>query len=342
MSIDAAVVVPNWNGADMLAGCLRSLLAQSLDCQIIVVDNGSTDNSLAVISSISTNIDIVALPHNTGFSGGVNAGIKRAMALGLDYVALFNNDAVADRDWLRHLYNELKRNPELGITTCTLVDKKRTKYDSTGEMFSVWGLAFPRGRGKLVAEHDYSAHTRVFGATGGASLYRIKMLERIGLFDEDFFAYYEDVDVSWRAQLTGWKVAYVPAAKAYHGIGETSARIKGFRARQAFKNTPLVVTKNVPKDLMGMVLPRFIFAYGLFLTNAIASGQGWPALKGAGRMLYLLPRKLRERKLIQKRRKVSAEYLLSIMIHDLPPQQKGLRKLRARWWRLTGRRNPRA
>ncbi len=136
--------------------------------------------------------------------------VKQCIA-NFDYIGLFNNDAVADKDWLKNLTQVLDENSDTGIVTCKLVDANNQHLDSTGDIYTVWGLPFPRGRGEPVST-KYDDKTDIFAASGGASLYRTKMLEEIGLFDEDFFAYYEDVDLSFRAQLAGWKVKYAPTS----------------------------------------------------------------------------------------------------------------------------------
>ena len=227
----------------------------------------------------------------------------------------------------------LTNDKDVGISTSKLVDDRGEYLDSTGNLYTVWGLAYPRGRGELVSS-KYDGREDVFGASGGASLYRVKMLEEVGLFDEDFFAYYEDVDISFRAQLAGWKVRYVPESVAYHQIGATSGKIKGFTTYQTIKNLPWIVVKDVPEGLIGTVLPRFLLAYSSFIGQAILRGQGWTALKAFSVSIRKLPKKLRERKLIQSQKTTSLAYISSMMTHDLPPNAYNLRKVRSWWWHL--------
>ena len=315
----------------MLGKALDTLLKQRTTAEvlIIVVDNGSTDGSSDFLRANYPKVHIVQHDKNYGFAGGVNGGIREAMRLRFDYVALFNNDAVAEPTWLDELWKCIEAHPEVGIATGKLIASDRKHLDSTGEGYSIWGLAFPRGRGEAVSD-VYDHDLEIFGASGGASIYRVKMFEQIGIFDEDFFLYYEDLDVSFRAQLAGWKVRYVPTAIAYHDIGHTSARVKGTTTYHALKNLPLVVWKNVPWRYLLSVLPRFTLAYGLFLASAIGRGQGWPALKGVVRSGWLLPRKLLERRKIQQGRTVSPAYIWGIMRHDLPPGAHRLRSLKNR------------
>lgn len=330
-----SIVIPNWNGRDSLGRCLDSLQKQSQNAQIIMIDNGSTDGSAEYVERKYPEVISIRLDKNTGFAGGVNVGIRKATKLGAKYITLLNNDASADKDWLRHLVSFLDNNPKVGIATSKIYDDKKNHLDSTGESYTIWGLPYPRGR-QEVDTGQYDKNIWIFGASGGASIYRVKMLDQIGLFDEDFFAYYEDVDLSFRAQLAGWKVAYVPSAVVYHQIGATSTKIKGFATYHTLKNLPLLLWKNVPWKLMPMVWPRLALAYTAIALNALTRGQISPFFKGIFMGSALLPEKLIQRHSIQKRRKVTPAYINSIMIHDLPPNAHKLRGLRAMWWRLRG------
>jgi len=328
-----AVVIPNWNGAPDLPLCLDSLKEQTLNPHIIVVDNGSSDSSVELLEKQYPSVEIIKLPKNRGFAGGVNAGIAKALADSFEYIALLNNDAAADKNWLKSLVEYLDKNPKTGIVTSKIVDQHNTHIDSTGDIYTIWGLAFPRGRGEPVSD-KYDDSTEIFGASGGASLYRAKMFEEIGLFDEDFFAYYEDVDISFRAQLAGWKIAFEPRAVVYHQIGATSGRIKNFAIYQTLKNYPQLLWKNVPARLMFKIFPRFALAYFMIWGRALSRGQVLASTKGVLVSILLWPKKLIQRHKIQKSRKVSVEYINSIITHDLPPNAHNLRRLRQAWWKV--------
>jgi GT2 family glycosyltransferase len=331
------VVIPNWNGEDRIRACLDSLKTQAQEHTIVVVDNGSVDKSVDIIEKHYSDAALIRHAKNKGFAGGVNAGIRYAMEYGARYVALLNNDAVADENWLKNLIGFLDENPKVGIATSKIVDDKKTHLDSTGDLYTIWGLPYPRGRGEAYSD-KYDTDTMVFGASGGASMYRIKMLKEIGLFDEDFFAYYEDVDISFRAQLAGWKVGYVPQALVYHEIGATSGAIKGFTTYQTLKNLPLLLWKNVPWALMPKVWPRLVLAYGGLVFSALSRGQIGPVLKALAMGTVLWPKKLVQRYQIQQKRKVSVAYIDSMIIHDLPPNAAKLRRLRSGWWKMRGKR----
>lgn len=320
-----AVIVPNWNGADRLAACLDSLLEQSLKSHIIVVDNGSTDGSLELLQKYP-DIELIKHDVNRGYAGGVNPGFKRAIELKLDYVAPFNNDAVADKEWLKLLVEELDVRQDVGIATCKILNSDGSQIDSTGDYYTTWGLPYPRGREETDI-NKYDEYKEIFAASGGASLYRVSMLKEIGLLDEDFFAYYEDVDLSFRAQLAGWRIRYVPAAVVYHQISATSSQIKGFATYQTMKNLPWLFWKNIPGRFMLNMFPRFLLAHVLFYLRAISRGQFFSASKGLFVAFWLFPKKLMQRRRIQRAKKVDNDYIWSMLVHDLPPNAHALRRV---------------
>ncbi len=327
----AAIIILNWNGIKDTISCLDSLLVQTYsDYKIIVIDNGSIDDSVTIlekyISEHSDNsIELICNKKNVGFAGGVNTGIRWALDNNFDAVALFNNDATADKNWLSRLVRGLK-DKEVGISTGLLLHENGKTIDSSGDWYSKWGLPFPRNRGENTVFASKDGF--VFGASGGATLYRSDMLREIGLFDDDFFAYYEDADISFRAQLAGWKVYYNSEAIAYHKQGATSKKIPGFTIYQTFKNLPLLFLKNVPSELLFPVGIRFYFAYILMYANSFIHQTGWVATKGVCKAFILSFKALRQRRDIQRNKHVSTDYIKSILWDDLPPDQTGIRKVR--------------
>lgn len=327
-----AIVILNWNGIQDTIECLDHLFQQTYkDFHVILVDNGSieesTENNLKIIQDkYSSRLTLLRNKINKGFTGGVNTGIQHALKSDYKYIALLNNDANVEKNWLDKLVKSaIERNS--GITTGLLLHADGKTIDSTGDWCSIWGLPFPRNRNDSANKAPKSE--RVFSGSGGASLYSVEMLREIGLFDEAFFAYYEDTDISFRAQLYGWEVYYINTAIAYHKQGATSSKIPGFTVYQTFKNLPLFYTKNMPTALLRQTAPRFILAYSLMLGNAIKNGNGLPALKGWFVQLYLFwTHALPLRWKIQRHKKVPASYIQSILWPDLPPDQTGLRKFR--------------
>lgn len=326
-----AVIVLNYKGIEDTTECIASLAEQTYGNFVIVaVENGSNDGSAEKLRELKNQYGdmLVTLfnSKNLGFDGGVNTGIRWAIENRYDFVALLNNDATAHKNWLKTLVGASKKY-ESGITTGLLLMSDGKKIDSSGDWFSKWGLGFPRSRGEDASKAPDAGY--VFGASGGATLFSVAMLQSIGLFDEDFFAYYEDNDISFRAQLAGWKVYYEPAAIAYHKLGQTSSRMaSGFATYQTFKNWPLVFIKNVPLNLLFPIGIRFYTAYIIMLLHAIVRGRGIPALKGAFMSIVLGLKKLPARWKIQRTKKVSSRYIKEIIWDDLPPDQTGLRKLR--------------
>lgn len=327
-SIDkVAVVIPNLNGADYIRDAVDSLLSQTLSSTIIVVDNASIDDSLEILASYGKKITTIKNTRNLGFAGGVNTGITYALEHDFEAIALFNNDAVANPDWLERLVEAMDNSPDVGIATCQIQLAHTKLLDSTGEFYTIWGLPFPRGRKQAITA--YPDEEYVFGASGGASLYRSEALRQIGLFDEKFFAYYEDTDISFRAQLQGWKVLYVPSSRVTHRQGQTSKKmVRGFTVFQTFKNLPMLFWKNVPIQLVPSIGIRFFAAYTLIFLKALFSDKGLQALKGFIYSIIFIPHTIHERLHIQKNKKVHASYIRALVIHDLPPDQTGLRKLR--------------
>ncbi len=147
----AVVVIPNWNGAHFLSQCLESLAAQSLSAEVVVVDGASSDGSQELVRSRFPAVELLALERNRGFAGAANAGLQHALARGADYVALLNNDAVAAPDWLERLVAAADEHPEAGTVASKLLRSDGERIDSTGDFYSSWGWAYPRGRDELDA-----------------------------------------------------------------------------------------------------------------------------------------------------------------------------------------------
>lgn len=328
MKNSIGIVIPNYNGVALIEAAIESLLGQSLNVEIVVVENGSTDGSAEFIASKYPDVTLLKNMRNLGFAGGVNTGIRYLLGKDVSYVGLLNNDAIADKDWAASLVERMKVNRKAGIVTSKIVDKEGSHIDSVGDYYTAWGLPYPEGRDQKDAQ-QFNEAREVFAGSGGASVYRADMLREIGLFDEDFFAYYEDVDLSFRAQLAGWKVWFEPKAIVYHDTGSTSKKIKGFTTYQTIKNLPWLLWKNVPGSLLLKIWPRFFVAHLFFIVSAFQRGQFWSAIKGILVTTTLFPKKLYQRYKIQSSRKVSVDYVENITVYDLPPNATRLRKFRS-------------
>ena len=318
-NMNVFVVVPNWNGEDFLETCLESLLSQTEKCNVVVVENGSVDQSDEILASYDNKITVLKQPKNLGFAGGVNVGIKHAIKNGADFVALFNNDAVADKNWLKNLFTSFKDSPNVMIATPAIIKADKKSLDALGTSYSIFGAPFPRFRNENINQAS-KVPEFVFGGAGGASLYKISLFNEIGLFDEDFFAYYEEDDLNFRAQLAGYQVITVPSSKVYHAVGGTSGKIKGFTAQQTAKNFWYLYTKNMPGWLYIKYLPLASLWYILMFVNRTMNGLFIYFMKGFLASLVNLPKTFAKRRIVQKNRKVSSKQIDSILYHHIPPK----------------------
>ena len=325
------IVVLNWNGLDDTEHCLKSLSNQTYgNFKIALVDNGSTEpetnKRLALLQeTYRDQLYILRNSKNLGFDGGVNTGIRFGLEQGFDHIALFNNDAVADPGWLAALVGASKKQGSY-LTTGLLLHEDGKTIDSTGDWYTSWGLPFPRSRNEPASAAPKAGY--VFGVSGGASLYNANLFRAIGLFDETFFAYYEDVDISFRALLAGYKAYYQPVAIAYHKQGATSSKIPGFAVKQTMKNLPLLFIKNVPTRMLPTIGVRFWLAYALIFIKALLSRNFAATLTGYLQGVWFFwTHAVPERRKIQTNKKVSDEKINQLLFHDLPPDQTGLRRL---------------
>lgn len=259
MAEKVSVVIPNWNGLHWLPLCLDSLAAQSYrDFQVYVVDNGSTDGSVEWLKTHHPDLDLIENDTNLGFAGGMNCGFRAAR--GALLVAL-NNDVEVHPDWLATLIAAMDAHPEVGSGTSQLMDfKDRAVIDSLGDGFLPIGLSFKAGSKQIYPEGGLEVHD-IQSPCAAASVYRKSMLDQIGLFDEDFFAYMEDIDLGLRAQRAGYRCIFVPQAIVYHiGSATSGGTASAFSLRHTIKNTYAVIIKNVPGPLVPIyLLLTFIF-----------------------------------------------------------------------------------
>lgn len=312
-------VVLNFNGWQETLNCIDSLLAQSYSkFHILLIDNGSADDSLKKLDHFNGHdkITFIKNPINDGFAGGVNIGIRYAIEHGFPLISLINNDAFLSTDWLTILVDTLNKK-KVSCATGLLLTSDKKYIESTADSYSRWGIPFPRQRGEAA---DTAAESGfVFGGTAGASLYKTSLFEDIGLFDDTFFAYFEDTDISYRAQLAGHTVYYEKNAVAYHDHGTTSNKIPGFTVQQTFKNLPLFFWKNIPTAFLLPTGIRFFLYFFLIYIRAIARGQMKVATMGLVMGAQLLPHAFTERRRIQRTRRVSLSYLNEITYPHIPP-----------------------
>lgn len=294
------VVIPTHNGERLLPLCLDSLARQRYrDFRVVVVDNGSTDGSLRLLAERRPSPAVVQMGSNTGFAPAVNAGIRASSG---EFVALLNNDTETHPDWLGELVEALDRSPAFAFCASKMVDfSDRSVIDSAGDCLSSNGRSLPRGfldedRGQ------YDSPREVFGACAGAALYRRSLFDRIGLFDEAFVSYKEDVDLDFRAQLAGLRCLYVPSAVCYHMGGATSGRRKSDLAvRLSTRNGIALFVKNMPAALLPRTLPRLLLDLAFQLAHqTLKGGRAIPLLRGLLGGAAMLPHAVRERRAIRR------------------------------------------
>ncbi len=327
------VVVPNWNTREFLDPCLSSLRRQTFtDFETVLVDSGSTDDSVAFVSDNFPEVRIVALGENRGFSGAVNAGIESSNS---EYVVLLNNDTEQDPGWLTALVDGAERFPKAALFASKLLDfEDRQVLDGAGDVLRRSGLPYRLGH-RETDRGQFDGERYVFGACAAAALYRRSLFDEIGRFDEDFFAYCEDGDVSFRAQLSGHRCLYVPGAVVYHvGSVSTGGKRSATATRLGTRNGLLLLTKNLPKPLLWRWLPSIVAGQFSRLFVTTVSGVGGAHLTGLLEAWSMLPAMLKKRAKIQKGRRVSNSYLRELLRDSTRrAAQSRSRRLRDEWRR---------
>ena len=307
------VVVPNWNGERFLSTCLGSLRRQTYgDFETVLVDNGSSDGSVAFVEENFPEVRIVRLPHNGGFTAAVNAGIGASEA---EYVVLLNNDTEVEQRWLEALVRAADEHPEAGLFASKLVDfRDRRLLDGAGDALRKTGLPYRIGHGEI-DRGQFEEEALVFGACAAGALYRRRLFDEVGVFDGDFFSNCEDGDLSFRAQLAGYRCLYVPDAVVYHmGSASTGGKRSATNTRLGTQNGINRLVKNLPASLVWRILPSVVAGHLYRLATTSLSPEILKAyLSGLAGALRLLPKMLRKRKEIQGRRRVSDGYVYQLL-----------------------------
>lgn len=312
-----SVIIPHWNRADLLPLCFGSLQRETqFPQEVILVDNGSRDNTLDLLARDYPWVKVISLGRNRGFSYAVNRGIEASRG---DFVALLNNDVEVDSRWLAELLAGLERYPAAGMATPKLLLwDDRQMINAAGDFYTKSGL--PGNRGVWQKDHrQFDREEFVFGPGGAASLFRRSMLKSISdadgkILDEGFFSYCEDVDLAWRAQLFGYRCLYVPTAIAYHRLSATGGG--ALASYYNGRNFIYVLAKDYPGSLLRKYWPLIIKAQLGIAGDALRAWRGevararlWGQLVG----FLTWPRMLKKRRLVQKRREVSDEYLENLL-----------------------------
>ena len=301
------IIIPNWNGRQWLGDCLASLTAQTFkDFEIIVVDNGSTDDSVEFVRSTFPGVRLVELAYNTGFAGAINAGVRAGAS---PFACWFNNDAEAAPDFLAQLLTTLKANADPSFTMAApriLYYDQPSLINSAGLFVGPDGIGRDRGF-KQPDGPPFGGVEEVFGPSGTAALYRRAIFDQIGWLDEDFFLYSEDVDFNYRAQLAGHRCLYVPSAQVRHRVSATARLINRRATRLASGNGLTAILKSWPGPLLLKSLPWLVAGQLYQLSLFARRGQLWPALQGKLDAVSKLKPTLAKRWAIQARRKISPQ-----------------------------------
>lgn len=257
-----SIIIPNYNGAKLLNYCLVSLKQSIInnpddEFEIILVDNNSKDDSVAIFNELATEIclysSIILNNKNFGFSKAVNQGILKAK---YDYVVLLNNDITMNSDWFKLMSQTIQdeKDPKTAVFFGTVLNKARDKFESQGLEFDYSGKCKNISNNKpFLKEHQITPHPVkggvgggffVWGSSAAFTVYKKDILIKIGLFDDDFFAYEEDVDISLRLHNLGYKTLYIPKAISYHIGGGTTNYLGNFRSKMVLKNWVYIIIKN--------------------------------------------------------------------------------------------------
>ncbi|MEW6264663.1 MAG: glycosyltransferase family 2 protein [Thermodesulfobacteriota bacterium] len=306
-----SVIIPNFNGERVLGECLEALSRQTEpDLEVILVDNGSSDDSVRRARKIRPGLRVIAFDRNRGFAAAVNAGLKAARR---ELAALLNNDVVVEPSWLAEMKKELQADPlTFGVGSKMLLDPERGRINVVGIKLKAYPESASIGAGRP-DQGQYDRPGQVFGVSAGATLYRRKIFEDVGWFDEDYFAYLEDVDLSFRARLLGYRFRYAPRARAYHKKGWTTrTRMNSsFEIRLNARNVLFYQYTNLPETLWRRYRARLLLRhFELTVRHCLQhlhKGEAGPYLAGLLDFYRLRGRVLEKRLSLQARKRVPDE-----------------------------------
>ncbi len=307
-----SIVIPNWNGKHFLATCLNALRRQTeTNIEVLIVDNASIDGSQPFVKTEYPEVKLIELSENRGFTGACNTGIEAAAG---EFIALLNNDTEVDDRWTAEVIAAFDKRPEVGIVASKmLLFDHRDRFHTAGDFFTTDGHAGNRG----VWETDRGQYNRaeyVFAACGGSAAYRRSMLNAIGTLDDDFFFLLEDIDLAWRAQLTGYKVWYTPQAVVYHHLSATGGGATA--SFYAGRNGIWLVVKNMPTSLLRRYWQQILFRQIDLAWNALKAWRGPEArarLRGMMTGLLTIRGALSKRRQIQEQKCVADDYIDNIL-----------------------------
>ena len=306
-----SIIIPNWNGLAHLRICFDAIGRQTLQpLETIMVDNGSTDGSFEFVRKNYSHVKILGLSSNYGFAYAINRGIETARG---EYIALLNNDVDLDDHWLGNLVSAMENEVSLGSVACKMLNfYDHSLIDSAGDALTRVGSPYSRGYGEPDGP-QFNTSELVFGTCAGAGLYRREVFAEVGMFDEDFVSYYEDVDFSFRSQLAGFKCLYVPKAICYHKRGATGGKTSLYPIRMTERNLTAYYLKDFPLAILLGKSPFILASRIRRMYRSTRAGWGRATIQGFIEGFKLVPAMLRKRRQVQRSRVVSIKYINSLM-----------------------------
>ena len=282
---EITVVIPNYNGMKYLPECMTSLCERQENApeyEVLIIDNASADGSVEYLEKewcrkSGARVSLIQMSENTGFCHAVNLGIRKAQS---PYVILLNNDTKVEPGFLRGLYDAIREDERIfSVSAKMLMWDKPELIDDAGDRYCVLGWAYSRGKGRPADK--YEKNVSVFSACGGAAIYRRSVFGEIGYFDENHFAYLEDLDIGYRARIYGYENRYEPAAAVLHyGSASTGSRYNMRKTELSSANNVCVIGKNMPLFQWILNLPFFLLGFGIKFLFFCKKRMGKLYLKG--------------------------------------------------------------
>lgn len=279
-----SVIIPNYNGERFLKECLEALKRQTFDdMEVILVDNASTDDSIKLAKELYREIRVIELHDNTGFAYAVNRGIEAAKG---EYVLLLNNDTIVFPNFVKNQYKMIKGKPHVFSCSALMIQNQNHELvDDAGDELAVLGWGFAPDRDKPVS--GCGVPHEVFSSCAGAAIYRKAVFDEIGLFDESFFAYLEDMDVGYRARLAGYRNLYNPYAKVYHlGSASSGSRHNAFKVELSARNSMYMMKKNMPVWQYILNLPFIVAGIAIKTVYFAKKGIAGAYIRGIYRGIF--------------------------------------------------------
>jgi len=307
------IIIPNWNGKSMLEHCLSSLRRQTFsNFRVIVVDNGSSDGSIELLETSFPEVRLIRFHDNTGFSVAVNKGIETSVG---PWLLLLNNDMEMAEDCLEGLRLAVEQYPHFHVFALKMMNfHERQFIDGAGDAVLRGGVGYRVGTMEEDCE-AYQKNRETFGACAGAALYNKSYFDKVGLFDTDFFAYLEDVDLNMRARRHGLRCMFIAGARVYHiGSASSGSKINPLTVRLTTRNNIYVLVKNYPLQLLFQFFPAIIVYQLAWLLFCMKKGMLLPYLAGLNEGLRMLPLIYKKGRILQKKGDLISPAIFAVMV----------------------------